>query len=409
MRLNDLSNIIIVALVRNKLRTILAVLGIVVAIAAVVIVRSIGEGASKMMEKEISSMGENLLVILPEKKRKGAAHSGLGSSMSLTINDCESIQKELGHIVSSISPAINGTCQVIKGNLNWNVQVSGVSAEYERIRCWNVFAGSFFSETDVSRRHKVCVLGETVRRKLFHNDEDVIGSVIRIERVPFRIIGLLSPKGSNAMGHDQDDLILIPHTVVTSYLGRSHLSSINAIYLSLYSIADIEKSKMEITSLLRQRHNLLNNVEDDFLFRDTIEIMKTRGAVTSLASLMLSILAGIALLVGGIGIMNVMLVAVTERIKEIGLRMSIGASPMDILLQFLFESFVLSVSGGGIGVILGIGISHLIAKTLQWPIMISSGNIISSVLISSAVGVVFGFLPAYKASRMSPIDCLRTE
>ena len=409
MKLNDVAKTVVVALMRNKLRSILTGLGIVVGIAAVVTVRSIGDGASAMMERQIAAMGKNLIMIFPEKNRRGAVHTGQGSSVSLTLDDCKALKRELGHVIAAVSPAINGNCQVVNANQNWNVRVSGVSCDYAEIRNWTLAEGGFFSEEQEIYKTKVCLIGETVRRNLFDGDEDVVGSLIRIDRVPVRVIGLLAPKGANAMGQDQDDTILMPYTVVNAYLGRSRLSSVNMIYVSLHSMDDLQEARQEISSLLRQRHNLPDEDEDDFVIRDTTEIMKTMGSVSSLVTLMLSILAIIALVVGGIGIMNVMLVSVTERIKEIGLRMSIGASPNNILLQFLLEAVVLSVIGGAVGVVAGIGVARLVAVILRWPVMINIESIELSLFVSSLVGVVFGFYPACKASKMNPIDCLRFE
>lgn len=409
MKFGDVTKIVVVALLRNKLRSALTGLGIVVGIAAVVAVRSIGDGAAVMMEKEISSMGKNLVMIYPEKLRKGAIHSGLGSSICLTLDDCDALKRDLPHVVSSVSPAIYGSCQIVRDNRNWNTRVTGVSSEYSEIRNWNVAKGGFFTEKEEVGCQKVCLLGETIRKKLFDEDEEVIGALIRIDRAPVRIVGLLESKGANAMGQDQDDTILMPFTSVNAYLGRSQLSSVNVIYLSLRSMEGLAEARREITGLLRQRHGLPDDVDDDFVIRDATEIMKTIGSVSTLVSLMLSVLAIIALAVGGVGIMNVMLVSVTERIKEIGLRMSVGASPGNVLLQFLLEAVALSVSGGVIGVFAGVGTSRLVACFLRWPVLVNVDSIELSLIVSTVVGVVFGFYPAYKASRMNPIDCLRFE
>ena len=396
-------------LVRNKIRLTLTVLGIVVGISSVVVISAIGRGTSRTIERHISAMGDNLLTIIPEKKRTGTVHGGLGSSTSLTFEDCDALKNELGHILSGVSPVIYGSCQILKEERNWNVVVYGVSWEYGRIRSRNVSEGSFFSESDEVFAEKVCVIGETVRDKLFNQDNFVVGSFIRIDRMPFKIIGILESKGANAFGRDQDDVILVPYTAAKAYVGKSQMSSVKMIDVSLHSMDDMDFAKDEIAALLRQRHNLSDDADDDFVFRDATEIMKARNSVSSLASLMLVILSGISLLVGGVGVMNVMLVSVTERINEIGLRMSIGASPKDILVQFLLEALVISILGGVIGILLGIGVSRLIVVILGWPVLITCGNILLALIFSSAVGLVFGFYPAYKASQMNPIECLRYE
>lgn len=409
MKNKDVFITVFKTLVRNKIRTTLTVLGVVVGITAVVAISAIGRGTSRTIERQISAMGDNLLTILPEKKRKGAIHGGLGSSSSLTFEDCDALKNELGHLLSGVSPVIYGSCQILKDKRNWNVVVYGVGWEYGRIRSRNVVEGSFFSEGDEVFAEKVCVIGETVRSKLFNHEDPIIGSFIRIDRMPFKVIGLLEPKGATGIGRDQDDVILVPYTAAKAYVGKSQMSFVKMIDVSLYSMDEMDYTKDEITALLRQRHNLSDDADDDFVFRDATEIMKARNSVSTLASLMLVILSGISLLVGGVGVMNVMLVSVTERINEIGLRMSIGAGPKDILVQFLSEALLISILGGVFGILSGIGVSRLIAITLKWPVLITCGDILLALIFSSAVGLLFGFYPAYKASRMNPIECLRYE
>lgn len=409
MKNRDVFKVAFVALERNKLRTALTMLGIIMGIATVVVVVSLGSGTSMLIESQLSAIGDNLLTILPEKRRKGTVHSGLGASNGLTFEDSKSIKRELGHVLSGVSLTIYGSCQIVRGRKNWNVLVHGVGWEHGRIRNRNVVAGHFFLEEDEISNNKVCVIGETIRKKLFNEDEIVIGSVIRISRTPFTVIGLLEPKGANAMGQDQDNIVLLPYTAANAYISKSSMSSVKMIDVSLHSMDDLSLAKIEISSLLRHRHNLSDNVADDFVFRDPIEIAKARNSVSTLASLMLTIMAGISLLVGGIGVMNVMLVSVSERINEIGLRMAIGASPKDILVQFLLEALIISILGGLIGSLVGIGASNVIAATLKWPTVITVGNVLIAVGFSSIVGVIFGFYPAYKASHMNPIECLRFE
>lgn len=409
MKCYDISKGVVVALVRNKLQSLLTIIGVSVGVLSMVVVRAIGCGATDTIDSQIGLIGDNLLTILPEKNRKGRVHLGLGSSSGLTFEDCNALSMELGHILSAVSPIIYGNCQIIRRNRNWNVRVYGTGCKYDEIRKRACKIGSFFSEYDEVRKEKVCVIGESIRQKLFDEEEIVIGSSIRIDRIPFTIIGVLIPKGANAFGYDQDDVILVPYTSARAFLGSEKMSSVKMIDVSLYSMEEMETAKNEITALLRQRHKLSDETEEDFVLRDPIEIMKIRNSVASLASLMLSILAGISLLVGGIGIMNVMLVTVTERIKEIGLKMAIGARPKDILCEFLLEAFALSVVGGVVGALAGILLCELLSETLKWPIVVTIETITIGIIVSAAIGLIFGFSPAYKASRMNPIDCLRTE
>ena len=346
MNIEIVGKIVLTALLRNKARSVLTSLGIVVGIAAVIAVNSIGLGASKMMEREIATMGKNLMMIFPANNRKGSVHAGMGNYDALSVSDCVALQKELPHLIYAASPTLNVSCQLVRLNKNWFVRVSGVSEQYPEIRNWSVSEGRFFYDVEVESKSRVCVIGKTVRDKLFDEDEECVGETIRIDKMPFKVIGVLESKGANGWGQDQDDTVLSPHTAVGSVLCRSKFLSVNMINVSLHSMENLDEATREITALLRQRHKLRDDVDDNFEIRDTTEIMNTAGAVTRLVALMLTIIAGISLFVGGVGIMNIMLVSVTERIKEIGLRMAVGATPMNILLQFLFEAIVLSGVGG---------------------------------------------------------------
>lgn len=409
MKYYDILRGVAVALLRNKLQSLLTIIGVSVGVLSMIVVRAIGCGATHAIDSQMELVGNNLLTILPEKNRKGRVHLGLGSSSGLTFEDSEALSMELGHVLSAVSPIIYGNCQIIRRNRNWNVRVYGTGHRYDEIRKLDCNAGAFFSEYDEVQKEKVCVIGASISQKLFDEDEPVVGSSIRIDRIPFTVIGVLMSKGVNALGNDQDDVIYVPHTSARAFLGSEKMSSVKMIDVSLYSMEQMGVAKNEITALLRQRHKLSDATGDDFVLRDPIEIMKIRSSVASLASLMLSILAGISLFVGGIGIMNVMLVMVTERIKEIGLKMAIGASPKDILCEFLLESFALSGVGGVVGALAGIFLCELLSRLLKWPIVVNFETIAVGILVSAAVGLIFGFSPAYKASRMSPIDCLRTE
>ena len=409
MNLGMVFKVAILAILRNKTRSLLTCIGIIVGIAAVIAVLAIGKGASTMMVKEISSMGNNLMMVFPDRNRKGSVRSGMGAGETMTADDAEAVRRELGHIVSGVSPAVNVSCQLIRDNRNWNCRVSGVSADLPEIRNWNVADGRFFEESEVRASSRVCVIGSTVKANLYDDGEEAVGTTIRVGAMPFKVVGVLASKGANSFGQDQDDTVMAPYTTVGRVLQRSKFRSINMMNVSLWSMEDSAEAKRELTALLRQRHNLADYQDDDFETRDTTEIMNTLGSVTGLMTVLLTAVAAISLLVGGIGIMNIMLVSVTERIKEIGLRMAIGATPACILWQFILEAVVLSTVGGAIGVALGVGAAKVIGEVNHWPIVIEVSSAVYSFLFSSFVGMFFGFYPAYRASRLNPIECLRYE
>ena len=409
MNLGMVFKVAILAILRNKTRSLLTCIGIIVGIAAVIAVLAIGKGASTMMVKEISSMGNNLMMVFPDRNRKGSVRSGMGAGETMTADDAEAVRRELGHIVSGVSPAVNVSCQLIRDNRNWNCRVSGVSADMPEIRNWNVADGRFFEESEVRASSRVCVIGSTVNANLYDDGEEAVGTTIRVGAMPFKVVGVLASKGANSFGQDQDDTVMAPYTTVGRVLQRSKFRSINMMNVALWSLEDSAEAKRELTALLRQRHNLADYQDDDFETRDTTEIMNTLGSVTGLMTVLLTAVAAISLLVGGIGIMNIMLVSVTERIKEIGLRMAIGATPACILWQFILEAVVLSTVGGAIGVALGVGAAKVIGEVNHWPIVIEVSSAVYSFLFSSFVGMFFGFYPAYRASRLNPIECLRYE
>ncbi len=397
------------AIMRNKTRSLLTCIGIIVGIAAVIAVLAIGKGASMMMVKEISSMGNNLVMVWPDWNRRGTVRAGAGAGQTMTAGDAEAIERELAHIVKSVSPAVNVSSQLVRQNRNWNARVSGVSYGMPEIRNWQIAEGRFFEEAEQLNNARVCVIGTTVKSRLFDDEEEAVGKTIRIGAMPFKVIGVLASKGANGWGQDQDDTVMAPYTTVSRILQRSKFQSINMMNVSLHSMEDVDEAKREITSLLRQRHKLAGYQDDDFMLRDTKEIMSTIGSVTSLMTVLLTAVAAISLLVGGIGIMNIMLVSVTERIKEIGLRMAIGATPANILCQFILEAVLLSTVGGIIGVGVGIGAAKAIGQIQNWPIIIEVSSALCSFLFSAFVGMFFGFYPAYRASKLNPIDCLRYE
>ena len=409
MNLSMVFKVAVLAILRNKTRSLLTCLGIIVGIAAVIAVLAIGKGASTMMVNEISSMGNNLVMVFPDRNRQGAVRSGLGSGETMTADDAEAIKRELGHLVQYVSPAVNVSSQLIRQNKNWSCRVSGVSSDMPEVRNWQVGAGRFFTEEEQRASARVCVIGTTVQANLFEPDEDPVGQTIRLGAMPFKVVGVLSSKGANGWGQDQDDTVMAPYTTVGRVLQRSKFRSINMMNISLVSMDCLEEAKREITALLRQRHKLADYQDDDFETRDTTEIMSTIGSVSSLMTVLLTAVAAISLLVGGIGIMNIMLVSVTERIKEIGLRMAIGATPFMILSQFVIESVVLSTVGGAIGVGVGVIAANAIGEINHWPIVIEVSSAVFAFLFSSLVGMFFGFYPAYRASKLNPIDCLRYE
>lgn len=399
----------VLAILRNKTRSLLTCIGIIVGIAAVIAVMAIGKGAQTMMVKEISSMGNNLVMVFPERNRKGEVHGGMGGGETMTAADAKAIKRELGHLVAAVSPTVNVSCQIIRENKNWFCRISGVSAEMPEIRNWAVTNGRFFETSEERDNARVCVIGTTVKSHLYEEGEDPVGTTIRLGAMPFKVIGVLESKGANGWGQDQDDTVMAPYTTVGRVLQRSKFQSVNMMNVSLHAMDDVEEAKREISLLLRQRHKLADYQDNDFETRDTNEIMNTIGSVSQLMTILLTAVAAISLLVGGIGIMNIMLVSVTERIKEIGLRMAIGATPASILLQFILEAIVLSTVGGAIGVAVGIGAARLIGEINHWPIIIETTSTLGAFLFSAFVGMFFGFYPAYRASKLNPIDCLRYE
>ena len=396
------------AIWRNKTRSLLTALGIIVGIAAVIAVVSIGQGASTMMVNQINSMGNNMIMIFPASRNTGGVRTGSGGAQTLTAEDGDAIAEDISYYVRCVSPIVRANGQVIYQENNWATQIQGVSVDFPEVRNWNVAKGVFFDKGEQRQGSRVCVIGQTVSDNLF-GENDPIGKVIRIKNMPFKVLGVMEKKGSNNFGQDQDDLIIAPYTTVKRVLQNSIFNNVNMLNVSLYSLDDTEAAKKDISALLRQRHKLGRNADDDFDLRDMAEISKTIGSVSSLMTILLTTVAAISLVVGGIGIMNIMLVSVTERTREIGLCMAIGATPFDILMQFIAESILLSTVGGLIGVIFGVAGAKIVGDVQHWPILITTSSILVSFLFSAMVGVFFGFYPAFRASRLHPIDCLRYE
>ncbi len=398
------------AIWRNKTRSSLTMLGIIFGIAAVIVVLAIGKGASQNMVAEIAKMGDNVVMIFSEQRHAAAGvHGGAGAGQSLTASDGRAIRRELAHLVKAESPEVRTQMQVIFADKNWNTSIYGVSTEFTTIRNWDVVDGEFFNEQEERQCARVCLLGRTVAANLFPNG-DAVGQTIRIGNMPFKVRGIMDVKGVGGWGNDQDDAVLAPYTTVKRVLQASAFpDNVRQLKLSLYSMDQIEEAKREIGALLRQRHRLSDDADDDFRIIDMAEITSTMSGVSNTMTILLAAVAAISLLVGGIGIMNIMLVSVTERIREIGLRMAIGATPVNILSQFILEAMLLSTVGGAIGVVLGVSGSQWIGGVLGWPILVESGSTMIAFVFSSVVGMFFGFYPAWRASRLNPIDCLRYE
>ena len=410
MNLLMIFKVAVKAIWRNKTRSALTMLGIIFGIAAVIVVLAIGKGASQNMVAQIAKMGDNVVMIFSEQRHTAAGvHGGAGEGQSLTASDGLAIRRELAHLVKAESPEVRTQMQVIYADKNWNTTVYGVSTEFTTIRNWDVADGDCFNEQEERQSARVCVLGRTVASNLFP-DGEAVGRTIRIGNMPFKVKGVMDVKGVGGFGQDQDDAVLAPYTTVKRVLQASTFpDNVRQLKLSLYSMDQIEEAKREIGALLRQRHRLGDEVADDFRIIDMAEITSTMSGVSNTMTVLLAAVAAISLLVGGIGIMNIMLVSVTERIREIGLRMAIGATPANILAQFILESVLLSTVGGGVGVALGVGGAEWLGGVLGWPILVETGSTAAAFLFSSFVGMFFGFYPAWRASRLNPIDCLRYE
>jgi putative ABC transport system permease protein len=395
------------ALYRNKTRSLLTALGIIIGIAAVIAMVAVGQGASVSMKEQISSMGNNLLMIFPGSSRTGGFHGGMGTQQTLTAEDGEALARESAY-VAAVSPLVRSGAQCIYRENDWATSVQGVGVDYPRVRSWSVAEGEFFTESDVRSGTRVCLLGATVAEKLF-GGESPVGQTIRVRNMPFRVLGTMARKGSAAWGQDQDDAVVAPYTTVRRVLQRSAFNSVQQLMVSLTTMDVLPQARAEVAVILRERHRLAPGVDDDFTVTDMTEVTQTITQVSRLMGVLLTVIASISLVVGGIGIMNIMLVAVTERTREIGLRMAVGARRRDILLQFLVEAVALSGIGGIMGVALGVAAARVLARANHWPVLVSTSAILIALGFSAAVGVFFGFYPAWRASRLNPIESLRYE
>ena len=393
------------ALRRNKLRSSLTALGIIIGVASVVAMVALGNGAQARIESQISALGQNLLTIFAGSRRAGGVNSGLGSASALTIEDADAIRREVPDVVA-VSPEDTTSAQAIANGRNWSTTIAGEAPEYLEITDWKLAAGSMFTARDVRSAAKVAVIGSETAHELF-GPLNPVGQTVRVNNMPFVIIGLLESKGTGMGGMNQDDRIIIPYTTAMRLLtGDKYLRSIS---VQISGADRMDAAEQQITSLLRQRHRLTAGRDNDFSIFNQKQIADTVSSVTTIITLLLGAIGGISLLVGGIGIMNIMLVSVTERTREIGIRIAVGAQPADILLQFLIEAITLSLLGGTIGVLLGVGASDLVGRLTSFVPIVSTGSILLAFGVSCAVGVFFGFYPARKAALLNPIDALRYE
>src|SRR2546425_11075320 len=395
------------ALQRNKMRAGLTMLGVIIGVSAVIAMVSIGQGAQASVQAQIESIGTNLLFVSAGAQNVGGVRSGTGDSgtNTLTVEDLDAVRREVPS-VSMITPTVNSRSQLVSGNTNWNTSVQGVSEQYPEVRKWTVQSGSFFTDADVRTAGRVIVVGQTIADNLF-SGMDPVGQTLRVSNLPFRVIGVMARKGQDQQGRDQDDIAFAPYTTVQKkILGSPRLQ---IAYVSAISQDATYTAQQQITDLLRQRHNLSPTDPDDFTVRNMPDIAEAANQTNNTMTILLACIASVSLLVGGIGIMNIMLVSVTERTREIGIRMAIGARSSAVRSQFLIESIVLSLTGGFIGILLGILVSVAIPKFVGWPTLISSLAIIGSVIFSVAVGVFFGYYLARKAASLDPIEALRYE
>jgi putative ABC transport system permease protein len=394
------------ALRRNAMRTALTALGMIIGVAAVIVMVAIGTGARTSIENQIKTAGSNLVMVNAGSGGFGPVRQGQGAVTTLTDDDAQALRREVQGI-RYLTPTLNTRTQIITEMSNWNTQVQGAGEELTAIRFWPMQFGSFFSAQEVASAAKVAVLGSVTRDQLFGAGADPVGSTVRINNQPFRVIGVLTTKGQAAMGPDQDDTVVIPYTTVQrKLLGVQHISGIT---ISAEDGVPLEDVSQQITTVMRARHQIADGAEDDFMVRTQSEMTSMLTSTTDTMTYLLAGIAAVSLIVGGIGIMNIMLVSVTERTREIGLRLSVGARDLDVLTQFLVESIVLSLAGGAIGILLGIGFSYGVSQVMQWSTVVTPNSVLLSFGVAAATGVFFGFYPARKAAALDPIEALRFE
>ena len=402
MRFINVIKVALRALRRSAMRSVLTALGIIIGVAAVIAMVSIGNGAKSQVEASIASLGQNIITVFPGSMTSGGMRGGWGSASSLTVEDAEAITREVAGI-AALSPEMNDRSQVLANGLNWNTTIRGEDISYLDIRLWAIDEGEMFSEADVHSANKVCVIGRTTATQLFQ-DSDPIGQSLRIRNIPFKVLGVLASKGFNFFGQDQDDVVIIPYTSHIKRIARR--PNLNSIIIQAQSPEVMARIQQDVTDLLQQRRN---GKEPDFTVRNQQELAEAATATTKTMTILLGAIASVSLVVGGIGIMNIMLVSVTERTREIGIRLAVGAHGRDVLTQFLVEAIILSVMGGALGVALGVGASQIVSKLNNWPVLVSTSAIVGAVGFSALIGIFFGFYPARKAAQLDPIEALRYE
>ncbi|WP_321343616.1 ABC transporter permease [uncultured Draconibacterium sp.] len=406
MNYANLTKIATTALKRNKFRAILTMLGIIIGVGSVIAMLSIGESSKQSIREEMSDMGTNMIFVMPGQQRRGGVMMGNSNTKTLTLKDIEALRKEAKNI-TEVSPQVSTSGQAVNGNNNWPTTIYGVDAPYLDIRKYELEDGRIFTEKEIKSLAKVCIVGQTVVENVFNDNVDPIGQTIRFGGIPLKVIGVLKEKGENGMGMDQDDMILAPYTSVQRrMLAITHIQS---IYASAISEEQSDAAIEEIETILRRQHKLKEGDDDDFQVRSQAEMVEMVSSVTDMLTLLLGAVAGISLLVGGIGIMNIMFVSVTERTKEIGLRMSVGGRGFDIMMQFLIEAVMLSILGGIIGIIFGTALSYLASLALDMPFVVDTQAVGLSFLVCSVIGIFFGWYPARKAANLDPIDAVRHE
>jgi putative ABC transport system permease protein len=397
------------ALLRNKMRSFLTTLGVIIGVAAVNTMVAIGEGAKAQVSQAFASMGSNILIVLSGSTTSGGARGGFGSMPTLTWDDLKAIRAE-SSAVRYAAPQLRSSASVISEDQNWGTSINGVSPEFFSIKDWPVTSGTSLSQSDIEGGTKVVVLGQTVVEKLYGPSADPVGQTVRIKNFPFQVVGVAARKGQSAMGQDQDDVVFMPYSTFQAKIQGGLQKFIPGIIMvSAASSEDVTRAEKQISNLLRDRHHIAIGGDDDFSIRNMTEMATAQQEGANTLTILLACIAGVSLLVGGIGIMNIMLVSVTERTREIGIRMAVGARPRDVLAQFLVEALTLSCFGGILGVLLGLLAAKLLAYYLRWPVLIRADIIVIAVLFSGLVGVIFGLYPAQKASRLDPIDALRFE
>jgi len=392
----------------NKMRSALTMLGIIIGVGAVIAMLAVGTGASEKISGQISSMGSNLIMVLPGSTTSGGLRMGAGTQPTLNMADAEAIQKECSAVLV-VAPTLNGAAQVVYGDQNWSTAIYGTTSAILAVRDWSLVSGRSFNEQDIRNATKVAILGQTVADNLF-GGMDPLGRIIRIKKVPFLVVGLLESKGQSAMGQDQDDIIYIPVTTAQKKIfGTSFPGMVRSIMVKARSSEDLDAAESQISELLRERHRIGARQDDDFTVRNLTQIMQAAEESSRVMTLLLGAIASVSLLVGGIGIMNIMLVSVTERTREIGIRMAVGAKTWDIRFQFIIEALTLSLTGGIIGILLGLAASKVLSAVADWPTVVAPLSIFLAFGFSGLVGIFFGFYPAYKASLLNPIEALRYE